>query len=235
MAGDGSTAIAAALKLERSISDDAARAYPFVQPIKAAPLLTHAQFSAAETVLSLKRPSGNLPYVDGLWRYARGVAFAAKGDHVAAAAEAEAIAAIARDTDWSALVSGGLPAPDVLGIAHEIVLGRIAQAQSDKAGAVAAFERAAVIEDRLSYMEPPFWYFPVRQALGAALLQSGDAARAEEAFRASLKTAPNNGWALFGLHEALTRRGDPTERSRVAERLEHAWAGDRSLLSLSRL
>jgi tetratricopeptide (TPR) repeat protein len=235
MAGDGPTAIAAALKLEQAISDHAARTYPWVQPIKAAPLLAHAQFSAHDTVLSLKRPSGDFPYVDGLWRYARGVAFAAKGDHVAAAVEAEGIAAIAKDTDWTALVSGGLPAPDVLTIAREIVLGRIAQAKGDKAGAVAAFERAATIEDRLSYMEPPFWYFPVRQALGAALLQADDVARAEEAFRASLKSAPNNGWALFGLHEALTRRGDTAERRQIAERLEQAWAGDRSLLALSRL
>ena len=207
MAGDGPTAIEAAMKLQQAISDDAARTFPWVQPIKASPLLAHAQFSAPETILSLQRPSGGFPYVEGLWRYARGVALAAKGEHAAAEAEAEAIAALSRDTDWSPLVAGGLPAPDVLAIAREVVLGRIAQATGDAAAAIAAFDRAAAIEERLTYMEPPFWYYPVRQSLGAARLMAGDAEGAEEAFRASLVKAPNNGWALFGLMQAQARRG----------------------------
>jgi tetratricopeptide (TPR) repeat protein len=173
--------------------------------------------------------------VDGLWHYARGVALAAKGEHAAAEAEAEAIAALSRDTDWAPLVAGGLPAPDVLAIAREVVLGRIAQATGDAAAAIAAFDRAAVIEDRLFYMEPPFWYYPVRQSLGAARLMAGDAEGAEEAFRASLVKAPNNGWALYGLMQAQTRRGAAEAARETSRSLEQAWAGDRNVLNLDRL
>jgi tetratricopeptide (TPR) repeat protein len=235
MAGDGPTAIEAAEKLEKAISDEVARDYPWVQPIKAAPLFAHAQFSDPDRILALPRPTGGFPYVEALWHYARGVAFAAKNDREAAQAEANAIARIAGGTDLSGLVSGGLPAPDVLAIAREVVLGRIAQAENNPRAAVEAFGRAAAIEDRLPYMEPPFWYYPVRQSLGAALLQAGDTRQAEVAFRASLKSTPQNAWALFGLQEALGRLGETAEREEVARRLERAWAGERRSLLVSQL
>jgi tetratricopeptide (TPR) repeat protein len=235
MAGDGPTAIEAAEKLEKAISDEVARDYPWVQPIKAAPLFAHAQFSDPDRILALRRPTGGFPYVEALWHYARGVAFAAKNDREAAQAEADAIARIAGGTELSGLVSGGLPAPDVLAIAREVVLGRMAQAENNPRAAVEAFGRAAAIEDRLPYMEPPFWYYPVRQSLGAALLQAGDARRAEAAFRASLKSAPHNAWALFGLQEALAQLGEAAEREEVARRFERAWAGKGNSLLVPRL
>ena len=80
-----------------------------------------------------------------------------------------------------------MPAKDVLGIAREVLAGRIAQAAGDRPAAIAAFEAAASIEDRLGYMEPPFWPFPVRQSLGAALLMDGSLDKAEAAFAQSLE------------------------------------------------
>ena len=84
-------------------------------------------------------------------------------------------------------------------------------------------------------MEPPFWYYPVRQSLGAARLMAGDAEGAEEAFRASLVKAPNNGWALYGLMQAQTRRGAAEAARETSRSLEQAWAGDRNVLNLDRL
>nr|WP_247890659.1 tetratricopeptide repeat protein [Azospirillum aestuarii] len=84
-------------------------------------------------------------------------------------------------------------------------------------------------------MEPPYWYYPVRQSLGAVLLQTGQAAEAERAFRASLTKTPHNGWALYGLTEALRAQGRTAEAEQTAERLARSWAGDRSQLALNRL
>jgi tetratricopeptide (TPR) repeat protein len=235
MAGDGATAIDAAEKLQKTVSDDAARAIPWVQPMKAAPFFAHAQFSDPDRILALPRPTGDLPYVDAMWHYARGVAHAAQGDLAGARREADAIATLAAEADIGRLTAAGIPAADVLGLARLVVLGRIEQARSNWSGAVAAFEAAAAIEDKLAYMEPPFWYYPVRQSLGAALLQAGDAARAEEHFRASLRVTPHNGWTLFGLREALSRRGDATGSADAARRFDQSWAGDRSRLSLAKL
>ena len=84
-------------------------------------------------------------------------------------------------------------------------------------------------------MEPPYWYYPVRQSLGAALLAAGRVTEAEVAFRAALHRAPNNGWALFGLREAAKARGDGPAAQDAEARLIEVWVGDRSLLELKRL
>ena len=236
MAGDGPTAIEAAEKLQATVSEEAARAMPaFVQPIKAAPLFAHAQFSEPDVVLGLAAPSDDLPYVKAMWHYARGTAQAAKGDLQAARAEAEAIAKLGREEDFSALTGGGVPAPDVLELARHIVLARMAQAEGDFDAAIAEFQSAADIEATLAYMEPPYWYYPVRQSLGAVLLLAGRTAEAEEAFRTSLEKTPNNGWACFGLMEVHRQRGETAEAEALAARLDRSWAGDRALLDLRRL
>ena len=67
---------------------------------------------------------------------------------------------------------------------------------------------AVQIQDSLPYLEPEYWYYPVRQSLGAALLMAGRADEAIEVFRAALLDAPNNGWALYGLMQAYDARND---------------------------
>lgn len=83
-------------------------------------------------------------------------------------------------------------------------------------------------------MEPPYWYYPVRQSLGAVLLQKCDLDGAEQAFRCSLVKTPNNGWALYGLAEVYKKRGD-AKRAAAEELLGKAWFGDREQLDLARL
>ena len=70
-------------------------------------------------------------------------------------------------------------------------------ANGDAAAAIPFFERAAELQEPLVYMEPPYWYYPVRQSLGAALLMAGRPDEARQAFQAALKRSPNSGWALF--------------------------------------
>jgi predicted Zn-dependent protease len=74
-------------------------------------------------------------------------------------------------------------------------------------------------------MEPEYWYYPVRQSLGAALLASGRAADAEQVFRASLIEAPNNAWALYGLMQAYQAQGDEVGRAETEKLFTRAWAG----------
>jgi tetratricopeptide (TPR) repeat protein len=235
MAGDGPTVVAAAEKLQATVTDEAVRTIPWVQPIKAAPYFAHAQFSAPDTVLALAAPTDEFPYIRAMWHYARGVAHAAKGQFAEARSEAEAIAALGEQADFAQLAAAGVPAPDLLRIARHVVLGRIAQAQGDLATGIREFEAAAALEDKLPYMEPPFWYYPVRQSLGALRLLAGQADRAETEFRASLKGAPNNGWALYGLMEVHKARGETEQANDMARRLRQAWAGDHGLLDLARL
>jgi tetratricopeptide (TPR) repeat protein len=234
MAGDGVSAITAAEKLARIVSLDAARAIPIAQPIAVAHYYAHAQFSAPATILALAAPGDDLPFVQAMWHYARGIAYAADKNVLAANEEAAAIERL-KARDFSALTGVGMPAPDVLDLARQVVLGRTALAEGQLTAARAAFEQALAIQDRLIYSEPPFWYYPVGQSLGAVLLQLGELSAAEDAFRASLARAPNNGWALFGLSEVYRRMGRADAAAEVMRRFDDAWAGERGTLTLERL
>jgi tetratricopeptide (TPR) repeat protein len=235
MAGDGATAIAAAEKLRNLIPDDVARGIAMIHPIKAAPYFAHAQFSAPDAILALPDPGEDIPYAQAMWRYARSLAATAKGDFTGAEAEANAIAGIANRADFSALQADGVPALDVLKLARAVADGRLAQAQGDSKAAIASFEEAAALQDGLPYAEPPFWYYPVRQTLAAALLQAGRLDEAEAQFKRALERAPNNGWSYFGLAKVYAAQGNRAAAKQAEAILAEVWIGDRSLLRLSNL
>ena len=235
MSGDGPTVIAAAEKLRGLIPDEVARGIAMVHPVKAAPYFAHAQFSTPETILALPDPGDEIPYVKAMWHYARGVALAAQGNFLEADLEAKAIEGIDRSADFALLKASGIPAHEVLNLASAVVRARIAQAQGRFDAAIAEFTQAAALQDALPYTEPPYWYYPVHQSLGAALLQAGRVPEAEAQFRSALKQAPANGWSYFGLAQALAARGDAAGIRQIETALAKTWVGDRGLLQLPRL
>ena len=235
MAGDGKTVIEAAEKLEAIVSDAAAKNIAWVQPIKAAPYFAHAQFSDAKTILALADPGDDFPYVKAMWHYARSVGLASTGDTAAAQLEVDAIARLRESADFSTLVAGGVPAKDVLQLAQHVGLGRIAQAKQDLPGAVQHYAAAVAVEDTLAYSEPPYWYYPTRQSLGAALLLAGDVDKAEQILQTSLLRTPNNGWALYGLMKVYEQRGDARSARSMKKLLSEAWIGKLDDLHLARL
>ena len=235
MAGDGPTVIAAAEKLRALIPDEVAKGIAMVHPVKAAPYFAHAQFSTPDAILALADPGSEIPYVQAIWHYARGVAFAAKGDAANADAEASAIDAIEGTADFTLLKASGIPAHEVLKLASAVVRARVAQQQGRHEAAIGQFETAAALQDGLAYTEPPYWYYPVRQSLGAALLQAGRVSEAEAQFQAALKRAPANGWSYFGLAEVNRAKGDAAGAQRVEAELSKTWIGDRRQLKLDSL
>ncbi|WOH53678.1 M48 family metallopeptidase [Bradyrhizobium sp. sBnM-33] len=235
MAGDGPTVIAAAEKLGKLIPDEAARGIAMVQPVKAAPYFAHAQFSTPETNLALPDPGDAIPYVKAMWLYVRGLALMANRDFAGATAAASAIETIERTADFKLLKDSGVPAQEVLRIARTVVLARVAQSRGDNRTAIVRFERAAMLQDALPYTEPPYWYYPIRQSLAAALLQAGRYADAERQFQRALSKAPSNGWSYYGLAELHKSRGNTIAARKAEADLARTWIGDRKLLQISNL
>jgi tetratricopeptide (TPR) repeat protein len=101
--------------------------------------------------------------------------------------------------------------------------------------ATRAFKEAAVRQqDELQYEEPPPWYYPVRQSLGAVLLQAGRAEEAEAVYREDLKRNPENGWSLYGLLRSLQAQKKKEEAAEAEQRFRKAWARADVKLTASR-
>jgi tetratricopeptide (TPR) repeat protein len=235
MAGDRQTVLDQSARLRRVVDADTASKLAWVQSIVAAPYFAHAQFAEPAEILAQPAPDARLPYVTGMWRYSRAIGYAMQRDDAGVERELAELRRIRTDTDFSAMTAAGVPAPMLLELAEEVARGRLAGYRGDHAGAVRHYRAAVALEDQVPYMEPPFWYFPVRQSLGAALLQGGDAAAAKQTFMEALARAPNNAWALYGLAEAQGRLGDRRGERATRAALQRAWLGERAWLKLERL
>jgi len=235
MTGDTATALDYAGRLQSAVSDNAAENVGWIQLIKQAPYLVNAHLSEPETVLAMGDPGEAFPFVRAMWRYARGIALARSDRLDEARAEAAAIAALDQRKDITYPEDIAPAVSGVLQIARHVVEGRIAEAEGNDAAAIAAYQAAVAAQDKLPYLEPPYWYYPVRQSLGAALMRADKPAEAHEVFQAALARVPNNGWALYGLMQAQKALGDEASLAETEKRFKETWAGDPAALDMSRL
>ena len=235
MAGDAKTSLEYAAKLDKILPNEGIDAAPYAHPIKSAPLFAYAQFGDAETILVLPKPSDGAPYVQAMWHYARAVAFAMQKESTQALAEVDAIAELNNTADLRPVSATGVPAKALLSVAQQVALGRIAQSEGDLDTAIERFEAGAELQSTINYMEPPYWYYPVRQSLGAVYLAAGRVDDAIQTFKTSLVEAPNNAWSLYGLQQAYEAKGDTTAAGYTNDLLRNAWIDRDAGLDMSRL
>jgi tetratricopeptide (TPR) repeat protein len=235
MGGDGKTALDAANKLDKSLPHELVAQFPSIEPVKAAPYFSHVQFSDPDTLIALPDPGPDLVLVRAMWHYARAVGYARKGMVEEGRREVDALAAIERNTDFKPFTAWNVPAKDIVQTARYVATGRLADARGDLPLALAAYREAVAAQDRLPYMEPPYWYYPARQSLGVALLRAGRLDDAEDVFRASLARTPSNGWALRGLMEVYRQRGDEVSLRLIKQRFATTWLGKEGMPALATL
>ncbi len=233
MGGEGKTALDAGAKLDKVIDSEFLKVAGALQPVKAAPYFSHVQFSSPETILALPDPGKDFILVNAMWHYARAVAFARKANFADSQKEIDTIAAIEQDGDFKPLKDWDVPGKEIVQTARHVALGRLADARGDLPAAIKAYEDAVFVQDTLPYTEPPHWYYPVRQSLGAALLRANRLDDAEKAFRESLAQTPSNGWALRGLMEVYRLRGDKAALAAAQKRFDSTWLGKKGRPDLS--
>ncbi len=223
--GQSQLALTTARKLAARTTDGL-DAMPFLQEFQAVPLQTLARFGQWDAILGEPQPPAEQGYVLGIWHYVRGLALVRTGDLDGARVEVSAVAA-ASDTDAARelmLAGGTASAATLLSIGEAHLEGEWLAARRDFTGSIAALERAVSMQDSLVYMEPPPWYFPVRQALGAVLLEAGKAERAEAVYRKDLEQYPKNGWSLKGLALSLEAQGRSADASWADGGFRAAWS-----------
>jgi tetratricopeptide (TPR) repeat protein len=159
------------------------------------------------------------------WHFARGMALAGKSRISEAEAEYKVVSAAEAATPPDAIFQMPVnnKTKDVLKIAENVLGAKIALAKHDSAGAIAQLRQAVALQDTLKYGEPPDWFFPVRESLGAALLLSGNAQEAEKVFREDLERNPRNPRSLFGLREALKAQDRGYDAQFVDKQFQAAW------------
>ncbi len=173
--------------------------------------------------------------VRGLWHFGRGLAFAANSRLDRARTELEGL------QKESALAPTESPFGTALEVEHAIdkvtqtddavalkiaaaLLGaRIAESSGSMSESVRLLREAVVLQDGMPYNEPPAWFYPVRESLGAMLLKNGSAAEAESVLREGLQVSPHNGRLLLGLSEAVRAQGRAAEAARIHAEFETAW------------
>ena len=195
---------------------------PMLEGFSPTPVFVLLRFHRWAEVLKLPAPDPKLTISRTVWHYSRGVAFAASGDAKSAAAEQGAFGEARKRIPADAILSLN-SAENVFKVADAVLAAGIAAAGGDSHAAIEHWKKAVEAQDALAYDEPPGWYYPVRESLGAALLKSGQAAEAEAVFRADLKRNPRNGRSLFGLLESLKAQKKTVNAQWVQSEFDSAW------------
>ena len=185
-------------------------------------------------ILKLPAPSANFKIANSMLHFARGMALAATGKLAAAELEHRAVTEALESTapDETFAMSPN-KTRDVLTIASAVMAAKMATARNEKSEAIQQLRAAVAIQDRLKYAEPPSWFYPVRESLGAALFLDGQMPEAEQVFREDLQRNPRNPRSLFGLLQVLRSRGESYDAGFVQRELKDAWKGDVQQLNLS--
>lgn len=197
------------------------------------PLLEKIRFGRWEAVLAEPEPPAEWPYMVGVWRYARGLAYL-RANRLEAADEERRLLGVALDTMPLDRKIGGQSAALVLELATHLLVAELATVRGQEELAVREMDEAIVIEDSLAYSEPPTWPLPVRQSCGAMLLALGKPVEAEARYREDLRRYPHNGWSLFGLSQALAAQKKLDDAAAVDKRFRAAWARADVTLTASR-
>ena len=219
--GQYSEARRAARELEVNVQQHV-KAMPMVEGFLPYPMFVLLRFGRWDEMLKLPEPDKSHPVTNTVWHYARGVALAATGKAADAKRELQTFSNIVKNLPGETPF-GLNPAKDVLAVAEQVLTARIAWAEGNKSGALETLRKAVAAQDALNYDEPPGWYYPVRESLGAALLLSGDAAAAEKVFREDLEINQRNGRSLFGLLESLKAQGKQDAVRWVESEFKAAW------------
>jgi tetratricopeptide (TPR) repeat protein len=190
----------------------------------ATPIWVDARFGKWDTILARPEPVKLMPTTHLFWTYSRTLAFAARGEVDKATAARDAFEKEAAAAAGGHHGYGLNKLNDVLGVALQVVDARVADARRNSAEAIEHWRKAAELQDALIYDEPADWYYPVRESLGAALLASGDAKAAEQAFRDDLQRNPRNPRSLFGLMSTLKAQQREEDAAWVEGQFKKAWS-----------
>jgi tetratricopeptide (TPR) repeat protein len=217
MQGNRAAALKAAETMSQAMAPMAGSMPEMMDGMVSIPKFALLRFAEWDRILKEPKPAASQKVSTALWHYSRAMAYAGKSDAASAGGERQAFEEARKSVPADA-ASAQNKATAVLAFASELLAARLGD------DAVARLRRAVAMQDAFVYDEPPAWYYPVRETLGAALLRAGQAAEAEKVFREGVRRSPRNGRMLFGLMESLKAQKRVEEAAWVEKEFAAAWA-----------
>jgi tetratricopeptide (TPR) repeat protein len=224
--GDSKTAIDAALKTSQKPPDSLMDAcgYQTLQHFAAIPLYAYVTFGKWDEILNYPQPQDKRPYMQAVWHYARAMAFISKDQFEKAGKEIAKLEVFSYNKEIEELSIWGINSAGLLiKIAYQVSMGELEAKRKNYDSAIAYLKKAVEYENQLRYDEPPTWFYPCRQNLGAVLIEAGKYEEAQKVYEVNLSEIPDNGWGLFGLHHALLKQNKLDEAAEVEKRFNKAW------------
>ncbi|MCY3933060.1 MAG: hypothetical protein OXH70_15245 [Acidobacteria bacterium] len=221
--GRAELAIESADKLASEVPVEMAGSLAFLQNYLATPLFVRVRFGRWQKVLDTPAPPPGQTFQTAMWHYAQGLALAAGGDPRGARRHLKALGKLRRSPELSDLRISFAQGSNLVRLTEHLLAGEIQAARGRMARAIDEMRSAVALQDSFRYAEPPSFHYPVRQSLGAVLLEAGRATEAEAVYRRDLEHNPHNGWSLFGLATALRAQDRKQEADEVEERFVKAW------------
>ncbi|HEX3366662.1 hypothetical protein [Phenylobacterium sp.] len=200
--------------------------------VDARSLVAYGRYAPARA-LALPDNAADPRYVRLYRHYARGEAFATRGDAAGVQREAEALSALGAEAQKASETGNA----DQAAIAADVLIGRAALLSHDPAKAAEAFGRAATRQEKAypfaKNFDPPPWWYPVRRSLAAADLAAGKPDDAVREARASLAAWPQDALALKVLSQAEAKQGHAADAARDMAEARKVWRGDLAKASLA--
>jgi tetratricopeptide (TPR) repeat protein len=228
MEGDSAYSVQSANETVNSIPKDylstPAPLGNYMQYIYMTPVLVHVRFGNWKELLLMKQPDKTQVYSNVLYHFGRGMAFTHQSKQTEARKEQEMMRQLMKDsslaipmTPFSAVIEGCI-------VAENLLEGSMALAEKKYIDAVTAFSKAVTTEENMVYTEPRDWLLNPKHYLGNAYLQAKKFPAARQVFQNDLQYNNENGWALFGLYNALQGEKKKTEAQKTWSRFKKAFA-----------
>ncbi len=207
---------------------------PMFEPVLAKSLLVWERFHKWDEIMKQPKPEDSQLTTTAVWHFARGMAFAWRGDIGNAEAERQAFLKAEESVPADSMSSLNRTRT-ILMIAQHVLDARIAETKHDYQKALDSFFKGVKDEDSMAYDEPPQWFHPVRESFGGFLFRIGNYADAEGQFRNDLERNPHSGRSLFGLMESLKARKKLSDAALVQKEFAAAWKNADTKLSVAGL
>jgi len=223
MLGKKKLSLTTARKLSSKIPKDQLEKNLYAQEFTNVTYYSLIRFGEWEEMLKMPDPGSKFPYMQSMWHFGRGLAYIRKGEISQAKEESRLLDSLSKLEVLQTLYASLDPVSKTVTIADKVLQGELKLNNGRVEEGLTDLRQAVLLEDQMIYNEPPTWPIPVRQFLGAALLNNKKFPQAEQTFRDDLERHPENGWSLFGLERSLEAQARNPEALAVAGRFKKAW------------